>query len=110
MSHIPVPVINGTITYDFRFHNSYRTLMGVGQNELMPGVYAMFAGNGDQQTNAVDDTDINANDLRQWIIEDGLNSSYFFSDFDLNGDVNVQDKGKFLRNNGLFSDVPRDNN
>ena len=82
--------------------------MGVGQKEVAPGVYAMFAGNGDQQTAASDDIDINANDLQQWIIDDGLNSSYYLRDFDLSGDVNVQDKGLLLENNGLFSDVPRD--
>jgi uncharacterized repeat protein (TIGR01451 family) len=108
MSHIKVPVINGQISYDFRYHNSYRSIMGVGQKEVAPGVYAMFAGNGDQQTSASDDIDINANDLQQWIIDDGLNSSYFLRDFDLSGDVNVQDKGLLLENNGLFSDVPRD--
>ena len=108
MSHIKVPVINGSISYDFRYHNSYNTLMGVGQKEIMPGIYVMFAGNGDQQTSAVDDTDINANDLNKWIIDDGLNSSYFLRDLDLSGDVNVQDKGLFLKNNGLFSDVDRE--
>lgn len=110
MSHIPVPVVNGKISYDFRYHNSYTTLVGAGQKEMSPGVYAMYAGNGDQQTRAVDDTDINTADLNRWISDDGLNSSYFLRDFDLNGDVNVQDKGLLLRNNGIFSDVPRNNN
>jgi len=50
--------------------------------------------------------DINVKDLKAWIIDDGLNSSYFLRDFDMNGDVNVQDKGLMLKNNGLFSDVP----
>jgi uncharacterized repeat protein (TIGR01451 family) len=108
MSHLKVPVINGAIKYDFRYHNSYRTLMGVGQKQVAPGIYAMFAGNGDQQTSSADDIDINANDLQRWITDDGLNSSYYQRDLDLNGDVNVQDKGLFLENNGLFSDVPRD--
>ena len=80
----------------------------MGQKEVAPGVYALFAGNGDQQKGASDDIDINANDLQQWIIDDGLNSSYYLRDFDLSGDVNVQDKGLLLENNGLFSDVRRD--
>jgi len=110
MSDVPLPVINGEITYDFRSRNSYRGVLsiGVGQKEIERGVFAMFAANGDQQTDAEDAVDINSNDLRAWLIDDGLNSSYFLRDFDLSGDVNVQDKGLFLDNNGIFSEVRRD--
>ena len=68
----------------------------------------MFAGNNDQQGDAQDAIDINSNDLRAWLLEDGLNSSYFLSDMDLSGDVNVQDKALFLENNGVFSEVDRE--
>ena len=68
----------------------------------------MFAGNGDQQSAEQDAIDINSNDLRAWLMDDGLNSSYFLRDLDLSGDVNVQDKGLFLENNGLFSEVDRE--
>ena len=68
----------------------------------------MFAGNGDQQSALEDAIDINSNDLRAWLMDDGLNSSYFLRDHDLNGDVNVQDKSLFLENNGLFSEVDRE--
>ena len=110
MSTIPLPVINGEITYDFRNRNSYQgpLAFGVGQKEVSRGVFAMFAGNGDQQDTAQDAIDINSNDLRAWLIDDGLNSSYFLRDMDLSGDVNVQDKALFLENNGLFSEVDRD--
>ena len=52
MTEIPVPIINGEITYDFRTRNSYRGVLaiGVGQKEIERGVFAMFAANGDQQT------------------------------------------------------------
>ena len=110
MSDIPLPVINGEITYDFRNRNSYQgsLAIGVGQKQISRGVFVMFAGNGDQQGAAQDAIDINSNDLRAWIIDDGLNSSYFLTDFDLSGDVNVQDKALFLLNNGLFSEVDRE--
>jgi len=106
MSHIQVPVINGTITYDFRSRNSYRRLLGSGQKEIMPGVYAMYAGNGDQTSSTFDSRDINPNDLTKWLADNGLTSSYFLRDLNLSGDVNVTDKGLFLINNGIFSDVP----
>ena len=104
MSHTKVPVINGMITYDFRIRDSYTELVGVGQKKI-GDVWVMYAGNGDQTTSTADIMDINVKDLRTWLIDDGLNSSYYLRDFDLNGDINVQDKGLMLRNNGLFSDV-----
>ena len=106
MSHIQLPVVNGTITYDFRNRNSYRKIVGSGQKEISLGVYAMIAGNGDQTTRTFDVNDVNPNDLTQWLIDNGLTSSYFLRDYNLSGDVNVSDKGLFLINNGLFSDVP----
>ena len=68
----------------------------------------MFAANGDQETGVEDAVDINSNDLRVWLMDDGLNSSYFLRDYDLSGDVNVQDKSLFLSNNGNFSEVRRE--
>ena len=106
MSHLQVPVINGTINYDFRSRNSYRKLLGAGQKEVVPGTYAMIAGNGDQTSSPFDARDINPKDLSKWLIDNGLTSSYFLRDLNLNGDVNVADKSLFLINNGLFSDVP----
>jgi len=106
MSHIQVPIVNGTISYDFRNRNSFRRILGAGQKEITPGVYCMIAGNGDQDTGSFDSRDINPNDLTKWLMDNGLTSSYFLRDFNLSGDVNVADKGLFLINNGLFSDVP----
>ncbi|MEE9371803.1 MAG: SdrD B-like domain-containing protein [Saprospiraceae bacterium] len=104
MSHTKLPIANGEISYDFRLRDSYTELVGVGQKNL-GDVWVMYAGNGDQVTSDADIVDINVKDLRTWLIDDGLNSSYYLRDFDLNGDVNVQDKGLMLKNNGLFSDV-----
>ena len=79
--------------------------MGFGQKQI--GVaYVMYAGNGSQST--TDDLlNIIANDKNDWLDENGDHSSYYFYDFDLNGDTNVQDKNLWLDNNGVFSDVPR---
>jgi len=108
MSHLELPILNGTISYDFRAHNSFRRILGSGQKEIAPGVYAMFAGNGDQSSAPFDSRDINPNDLTRFLIDNGLTSSYFLRDFNLSGDVNVGDKALFLINNGIFSDVPLD--
>jgi len=105
MSHQKLQVNNGKLTYDFRQQNSYINALGFGQKEVDTGIFAMFAGNGEQTLSTSSPTDINVRDIGVWLKDDGFNSSYFLSDFDLNGDVNVQDKGLFLTNNGVFSDV-----
>ena len=105
MSHMKVPIVNGAISYDFRSQNSYVSALGFGQKEVDNGRFAMYAGNGDQIMGTSSDVDINIRDLNVWLMNDGNNSSYYLRDYDLNGDVNVQDKALFLRNNGIFSDV-----
>jgi len=107
MSHQPVGVTNDTITYDFRVQQSYTNLFGFGQLKIRDGVYVMFGGNGEQIVTNSADTDINVADKDTWIDENGNHSSYYFQDFDMNGDTNVQDKNLWVRNNGKFSDVPR---
>ncbi len=106
MSHIEVPIVGNTITYDFTTQQSYRGLLGYGQ-KLINGKYVMYAGNGQQTISSSADTDINTNDKDSWLNQNGDNSSYYINDFELNGDVNVQDKNLWLINNGIFSDVPR---
>ncbi len=108
MSHQRVIITNDTLTYDFRSQQSYKSLLGFGQKQIKPGVFAMFAGNGQQITIGSADTDINVGDKDIWLDENGDHSSYYLNDFDLNGDVNVQDKNLWLNNNGRFSDVPRE--
>ncbi len=107
MSHEPVVVTDGTLTYDFRTQQSYQVLLGYGQKEVRPGEFAMYAGNGDQITSFESPTDINTNDVTLWARDNGKHSGYYFQDYDLNGDVNVHDKAIWLLNNGVFTDVPR---
>ena len=108
MSHQKLAITNDTLTYDFRSQQSYIALLGFGQKQIKPGVFVMFAGNGQQITVGASDTDINVGDKDAWLDKNGEHSSYRFQDFDMNGDVNVQDKNLWLRNNGKFSDVPRE--
>jgi hypothetical protein len=104
MSPTKMPIENGKVSFDFTTTNSFVALLGTGQKEVSPGRWAMIAGNG-EQSDFIESGDINVNDLSRWSNEEGDNSGYYFTDFDLNGDVNVQDKGLVLRNFGVFSDV-----
>jgi|GEM_PF-2638828 len=107
MSPTVLPVVNNEINYDFRKGNSFRSLFGFGQKEIAPGVFAMYSANGDQYLAPNSPVDINIGDQSEWLEENGEHSSYYFMDFDLNGDANVQDKGYYLENIGIFSDVPK---
>jgi hypothetical protein len=114
MSHdsLPVDLSNSTITYDFRPQQSYINDpfgFGVfGQNEIVPGTFAMYAGNGDQTTSAQSDTDINFDDRTFWEGENGDIGEYRTGDYNLNGDTNFNDRVTWERNNGKFTSVPRD--
>ena len=111
-NHLPVmsptmlTVRGGQVTYDFSEEDSFREIIGDGQKELSNGVYVMAAGNGDVDTEVSSIIDINVRDLNLWIDANGLNSSYFFEDYDLNGDINIRDRELWQENNGIFSTIP----
>ncbi|MFT6810619.1 MAG: hypothetical protein ACJA01_003864 [Saprospiraceae bacterium] len=105
MSPTPLPVVNDSMKYDFTLNRSYKRLLGFTQKEIQPDINVMYAANGDQYLSGESPVDINVNDNSEWLKQNGQNSSYFFMDFDLNGDANVQDKSYFLKNNGVFTDV-----
>jgi len=108
MSREPVPVVDGRVTWDFRNQQSYRELFGFGQKEIQPGVFAMYGANSAQSLGDGSSVNITVDDLDQLQQENGQNSSYYLGDFNLNGDVNVQDVGFYLENIGVFSDVSKD--
>ena len=108
MSPEPVPVVDGKVTWDFRGQQSFSELFGFGQKEIQPGVFAMYGANSNQALGDGSSVNITVGDLDQLQQENGQNSSYYFGDFNLNGDVNVQDVGFYLDNIGVFSDVPKD--
>lgn len=114
MAHqaLPVNITNSTITYDFRNQQSYISdPFGFGtfsaQKEFLPGIYAMFAGNGDQSFNNQSVTDINFDDRTFWEGENGEIGVYHIGDYNLNGDTNFNDRLTWERNNGKFTSVPR---
>jgi hypothetical protein len=111
MSHEPVSVINSTLTYDFRSHQSYIFdpfgFGGYGQKEIIPGVFAMYAGNGNQSASANSDTDINLDDRSYWDSQNGTSGRYRNGDYNMNGDCNLNDRISWEFNNGKFSTVPR---
>ncbi|MCP4123936.1 MAG: tandem-95 repeat protein [Bacteroidetes bacterium] len=113
MSHESLPVINGTITYDFRVQQSYIDDpygfdTHVGQKEVLPGVYVMYGGNGDQSNTANSDTDINFDDRTYWEGQNSHIAKYRNGDYNMNGDTNYNDRRVWEINNGEFTSVPRD--
>jgi hypothetical protein len=115
MSHeqVPVDLTNSTITYDFRTQESYVDLIFgpgffQGQKQILTGTWAMYAGNGEQAASAAADIDINQADRSAWQLENGEFSLYRTGDYNMNGDVNFNDRVTWERNNGSSSSVPRD--
>jgi hypothetical protein len=114
---VDIGVDSSVITYDFRNQQSYLDdPFGFGaaaQKEILPGVFAMYAGNGEQTNGGgsfteQEDTDINFNDRTFWEGENGDIGFYRTGDYNLNGDTNFNDRVTWERNNGTFSSVPRD--
>lgn len=116
MSSNPITPVNGTITYDFRYSQSYIddpfNFGAVGQKELsgIPGTFAMFSGNSDQTKTGNelpgDRIQINGNDWNCWSVHNGIPTNYCCSDFNLNSDCNYNDRATIELNNGLFTSVP----
>jgi hypothetical protein len=107
MSPEPVAFVNGVISFDFRASDSYNELPFlpfVGQKEILPGVWAMFGSNGSQ---IGDDVDITGSDRAYWQGENNTIGLYRTGDYNLNGDVNYNDRKVWEFNNGLISTVIR---
>ena len=111
MSHVAVPLTDGYITYDFRDRNTYLDdPFGSGyvaQKEVLPGVFAMYAGNGQQSSTPEEDTDLNTNDANQWDTDKNQFSVYLRGDYDMNGDVNTDDRNLWDKNKQTITSVPR---
>ena len=113
MSHEAIPVVDGALTYDFRVQESYiddpfGSGSFVGQKEVLPGVFAMFAGNGDQTTSDNEDTDITASDQGKWNNNGPETRTYNFVDYNMDGDVSALDYELWQSNSPGFTSVPRD--
>jgi hypothetical protein len=77
------------------------------QKEILPGKFAMLAGNSQQSLGWNDDTDINVNDLNFWGTQNGTIGRYRIGDHNLNGDTNFNDRTLWEFNNGKYTSVPR---
>ena len=115
MTDLAIPInSNGDLSYDFRHQNSWFSgLSSVGQkllgiNAQNEDVYAMYGGNGEQANSVQADTDINFDDLSFWSLSNNIISAYKIADYNMNGDVNLNDRIIFLQNNGKVSAVPND--
>ncbi len=94
-----VSVVANVISYDCTTQNAYEG-GGTGQKELSPGVWALHAGN------ANEDNEITGADKASWILENGIFNVYSPNDFNLDGEVNGADNVSWFTNNGVFSVVP----
>ncbi|MBW6461172.1 MAG: hypothetical protein K0B08_11435, partial [Bacteroidales bacterium] len=108
-----VPIVNGTLNFDFRYNQSYTQdplplFFGDGQ-KLLPGLtpdtYAMYAGNG-QQASPGSLTGIDFVDRIIWEITTGTIGRYRAGDFNMNADCTTTDRNTWEVNNGKFTIVP----
>jgi len=105
MSAVPVTMNNNYMYYDFRNKNSYIN-SGSGQKEIFPNVFAMYAGDCEQQTD-FGGYQVDGSDKIPWQISNGIFRVYVPEDMNLDGDVNGLDKQIWSLNNGIYSSVPR---
>lgn len=113
MSDSPVGVVDGKLSYDFRDKQSYlndpfNSGSFVRQKEVLPGVFAMIAGNGDQSLSASEDTDITASDYSKWLGAGPLTQIYSIVDYNMDGEVSALDFDLWQQNSPSFTSVPRD--
>ncbi len=100
-----IPVINKSLSWNFGTSDSYKDATSFGQKEILPGTWAMFAGDADQSD--FPSFDIKGTDKTIWLDNNGIFQQYMIPDFDLNGDINGADKALWFENNGVSSRVPK---
>lgn len=113
MSAESIPVINGFLTYDFTDKQSYlndpfNSGVFVRQKEVVPGVFAMIAGNGEQSSPDNEDTDITAADFAKWLLNGPETRTYNLVDYNMDGEVSALDYELWETNSPLFTSVLRD--
>ncbi len=107
MSPSPVNIVNGQMVYDFRNGLAYPDPNpGFSQKEVLPGMFAMYSGDGDQLPDIIS-YDINGQDKIIWETDNGIFSQYRASDYNMDGDINGGDKIIWEQNNGISSSVPK---
>lgn len=105
MSPHKIPVLNGTIQYNFTLQNSYKDPTSYGQKQLNTGTWGMYCCDGNQFD--FPSFDINGNDKTIWYDNNGFFDRYIPADYNMDGDINGADKAKWNINNGISSRVPK---
>ncbi len=109
-NHIPamtptaIPLVNNTLTYDFRVNNSFNAGVGFGQTQLGTE-WALFAGEVSQSSPV--GYEVTGADNILWQSANGNFSDYMPEDTNLDGDVNGMDRILLNRNNGISSSVQK---
>ena len=109
MTPVEISPTGGVISYDFRVNQSYQGIFGsaAGQKEFPAiggGIFAMHAGNPDQ-IGPGDVQDINVSDKAVWSQQTGLDTGYYISDVNMDGDINSDDRIIIENNLGLTSGI-----
>jgi len=110
-NHLPVmtpntaTIVGSNLEWDFTTSNSFR-VRRQGQKEVEPGVWAMYAGNADQQSAPIDQNIISSADRVVWFNEQNL-IGYFPADFNMDGFVTSADQVLWFANQNVSSDIPR---
>ncbi len=107
MSPEKLPLENRVTGFDFRSNDAQIVVPGVGQKQILPGVYAMHAGDGDQTSDVITGQDINGSDNVIWAVNNGLFDTYDPADYNMSGDLSGNDKLVWSVNNGLFIQIPK---
>jgi hypothetical protein len=107
-----LPIQNGIISFDFRVNQSYipvpNIFGAVGQKPIGQGRYAMYGGNGDQTLiPGGSATDINLDDWGFWYSKNGVIGTYNHADFNMNVDVNYNDRPVWEKNTNNITIVPQ---
>ncbi len=108
-NHLPalsdqaVPIVNGTLTYDFTQTAGY-TGGGSGQ-KMLGNDWGLIAGNGSQD--GVSNYDLNAADNSYWAPINGTFNIYHPADYNMDNDVSAGDRALWGMNNGIFSGVTK---
>ena len=101
LSHVPVTVSNAQITYNFTDQAGYSGGIS-GQKEVAPGIWALYAGDGEK---TVSNGDITGADRTYFNTYNGNFDKYLPADYNLDGQVDGLDKIYWSNNNGIFKTV-----
>ncbi len=96
----PIAASDGAISFDFRAAPGIVSSVLYGYKEILPGVWAMHAGDADKITDE-GGHDVNAADKVLWDSENGIFLQYLNTDLNMDGEVNGADKILWGLNNGV---------